>query len=785
MKVSFKKRILSVIVALSLSQVGSTHKLTIDCANKLRGATHCANGSLYGIIENVPGDYKSLVDPIHPFVMRNPARGGNGNQHPYGDAIKVAQRLSQTPGAVVSVDFADILPNWPYRWPGLQKWLDEVKSFINDKKKSGLTNWYGYEIWNEPDGTWKDADGINFNELWRQTYQVMRQNDPNEKIIGPCDSWYNENRMRSFLQYAKTNNCLPDIMCWHELSGIENVSNHLKAYRNLEKSLGIKELPITINEYCDAKHEWEGQPGSSARFIGKFERYKVDSALISWWFVPHPGRLGSLLATDTQKGAGWYFYKWYGDMTGDMVYVEPPNDNSDLVDGAACVDASQQYVSFIFGGKNDGTINASFKNLPSFIGSNANVKVEKVDWRDKDSVCPGPNTIFEKKYPVTNGQITVDITGCNGTSGYRVYITGDGSPSAGGNTGGNTGANTGANTGGNTGVNTGGNTGANTGANTGNTGNTSGNNGGYTGNTGNTGGNNGGYTGNTGNTGNTGGGYTGNTGNTGNTAPTNGNTFKIINRLSGKALSVNGDSTANEANVIQWTDNGKTSQQWIITQESNGYKIINVNANKALDVYKNSRDNGGNVIIWYDNGASNQRWNIQEVGNGYYTLQNLNSGKLLDVEKESRNDGGNVLQWVNNGNTNQQWQIVSVNGGNSGTTNQNQNQNQNVNNPQPISNATADSGSCSSRILNQGYKCCSDNCKVVYTDEDGTWGYENNQWCGCTIKSSAAANCSAKFTSLGYSCCSDNNCVVYTVDSTGNWGVENNEWCGISNSCNV
>ena len=569
------------LIVAPYNYVKATNTLTVDCNNKIRKATHCANGSLYGIIENVPSDYDSLVAPIHPFVMRNPGRGSNGNQHPYGDAIKVAKRLSATPGAVVSVDLADILPYWPYKWPGIQAWLDEIKSFIKDKQESGLTNWYGLEIWNEPDGTWKDSNGLDFHQIWKQTFDVIRQNDPNEKIIGPCDSWYNENRMRSFLQFAKANDCVPDIMCWHELSGIENVSNHIKAYRSLEISLGIPELPISINEYCDSVHELEGQPGSSARFIGKFERYKIDSAMISWWFVPHPGRLGSLLATDTRKGAGWFFYKWYGDMTGDMVYVTPPNDNSKLVDGAACVDSSQEYVSFIFGGPNDGSINANFKNIPSFIGDVANVKVEKVDWKDKDTACEGPNTIFQKQYSVKDGQISVNIQGTNESSGYRVYITkGDGS------------------------------------------------------------------------------------GDIEPYNPPSPNTFEgtytIINRHSGKALVVEADSTSNGANVIQWTENGKSSQQWVITDEGDGYKIFNINANKCLDVYENSLKDGGNVIIWSDNGNLNQRWKIQDNGSGYVTIENINSGKMLDVEKSSTADGGNVLQWGNNGDDNQQWKLVKV-----------------------------------------------------------------------------------------------------------------------------
>ena len=400
-----------------------THTLTIDCNNKLRKATHCASGSLYGLIENKPADFDSLVAPLHPYVFNNPARGSNGHQQPFGDALKVAKRLTASPGALVSIRLADILPGWPYRFPGLDNWLNEVKAFIAEKKQSGLTNWYGYEIWNEPDGTWKDPNGLSFNDLWKKTYDVIKQNDPNEKIIGPCYSWYQENKLKDFLQFTKSNNCLPDIVCWHELSGIQGASSHFQSYRKLETSLGIKELPISINEYCDEKHELEGQPGSSARFFGKFERHKIDSGMITWWFVQYPGRLGSLLANDNEKGAGWFVYQWYGEMSGDMVYVTPPNDNSELVDGAACVDSEKEYISFIVGGPNDGSINAEFKNIPSFIGSNAKVKVEKVDWTSKDTVSKGPDTVFEKNFSVSDGQLSVSIPQTNNNSGYRVYIT--------------------------------------------------------------------------------------------------------------------------------------------------------------------------------------------------------------------------------------------------------------------------------------------------------------------------------------------------------------------------
>lgn len=38
---------------------------------------------------------------------------------------------------------------------------------------------------------------------------------------------------------------------------------------------------------------------------------------------------------------------------------------------------------------------------------------------------------------------------------------------------------------------------------------------------------------------------------------------------------------------------------------------------------------------------------------------------------------------------------------------------------------------CSKNILNKGYSCCPYKCEVIYTDEDGTWGIYDNEWCGC------------------------------------------------------
>ncbi|KAL6612849.1 hypothetical protein U3516DRAFT_548831 [Neocallimastix sp. 'constans'] len=645
-------------------------------------------------------DFKTFVAPLHPFVMRNPARGGNGNQHPFGDAIKVAKRLTESPGALMSVDLPDMLPGWPYNWPGMDNWLNQVKAFIEDKKKSGLTNWYGLEIWNEPDGTWKESNG-SFNEMWKKTYDLIRQADPGEKIIGPCYSYYQENKLKDFLQYCKQNDCIPDIISWHELSGIDGVASHLKAYRNLERSLGIKELPISINEYCDAEHELEGQPGSSARFIGKFERYKVDSAMITWWFVPHPGRLGSLMATDTEKGAGWYFYQWYGDMTGDMVSVTPPNENSKNVDGAACVDASKGYVSFIFGGPNDGSINAVIKNLPTFIGSAANVKVEKVDWKSKDTPSSGPDKIFEKSYPVTNGQISVDLSGTNGSSGYRIYITGTGGAGGAGAGAGdapapapvpapgnndniannnnapnnNNNANNGFpgndNNNGNN-INNQWNNNNNNNNNQWNNNNNNNNNNQWNNNNNN---NNNQWNNNNNNNNNNDQWNNNNNNNNNNpwnnnnnNNPWNNNQWNNNNNNNNQWNNNNNNNpwnnnnnnpwnNNNNNNNNQWNNNGNVQQATTNVSQGPKYKIVNRNSNKVL-----TAGNDGNVQQWSDNGNTNQQWTMTKEGNGY-KIVNVGTNMALDVSGASKNDGSNVVVSSSNTGTNQLWSVQEIGAG--------------------------------------------------------------------------------------------------------------------------
>jgi hypothetical protein len=417
-------KILSILLFMLCSglTLQAQYTLDVDLSDKIRPVTHCASGSLYGMTETLPTDIENLVAPLKPYMFCQPPRGGNDNQHPYGSAIVVSERLESTTG-VVQITLADILKGWPYNWPGKDTWLALVRSVIEEKLASGRDNYHSYTIWNERHGTWRETNGDFYTECWVPTYNLIRSMDPSAIIVGPGDAYYNNSRISEFLTYCKNNNCMPDMLSWHQW-GSGGFASAYNNYRQLERSLNISPLPLCINEYSSQTSDpYEGCPGYSVPFIAKFERYGIESACISWWHTQYPGRLGSLLTPSNEKGGGWYLYKWYGDMSGDMIKTVPPDDYSDGIDGFGCIDEEKYFASICIGGNNTGTVNVEITGIPATFGSQVNVAVDYVTWVDKDTPVSGTNSISNTVYNVSNRSISVPVNVTSNLYAYRVHIT--------------------------------------------------------------------------------------------------------------------------------------------------------------------------------------------------------------------------------------------------------------------------------------------------------------------------------------------------------------------------
>jgi hypothetical protein len=139
---------------------------------------------------------------------------------------------------------------------------------------------------------------------------------------------------------------------------------------------------------------------------------------------------------------------------------------------------------------------------------------------------------------------------------------------------------------------------------------------------------------------------------------TAGTWYKVLNRNSGDALDINGQSTTAGAIAIQWAYWGGNNQQWSLSSLGSGYfNLTNRNSSLLLEVSGASTTNGATVDQWASNSGTHQRWQVIDIGFGYFKLINQNSGQALDVSGASTSNGANVIQWPSNGGRNQQWQI--------------------------------------------------------------------------------------------------------------------------------
>jgi hypothetical protein len=139
--------------------------------------------------------------------------------------------------------------------------------------------------------------------------------------------------------------------------------------------------------------------------------------------------------------------------------------------------------------------------------------------------------------------------------------------------------------------------------------------------------------------------------------------YRIMARHSGKALAVQSASTANSANVFQWTYGGaNTNDEWQLVDIGSGYsRLINRHSGKDLTVASASTAEGADIFQYtYGGSATNDEWQIVDVGGGYSRITNRNSGKSAEVVGGSTADGADVVQRTYGGATHQQWQLVSV-----------------------------------------------------------------------------------------------------------------------------
>lgn len=131
--------------------------------------------------------------------------------------------------------------------------------------------------------------------------------------------------------------------------------------------------------------------------------------------------------------------------------------------------------------------------------------------------------------------------------------------------------------------------------------------------------------------------------------------FRLTNVNSGRAADVSAGSTADGADVLQWSWNGGANQQWQFQDAGAGYsRVVNRNSGRCLDVSAGSTADGADVIQWACGGGANQQWRVVPVGRNFQLVAR-HSGRCLAVAGGSTADGGNIVQSTCTTATSQLW----------------------------------------------------------------------------------------------------------------------------------
>ncbi|GFJ95909.1 hypothetical protein [Phytohabitans rumicis] len=452
------KRKLAVLTAAALvlggtlstpAQADTNDVLSVDFAQTTGAFRGGATGTLYGFGDD-GAPTQALINGAH--ITNTSQKAPYGTQHPSGDAIKVEGGFFAKHGKDMYIYVQDYYPDWSYnggRRPGDDRTYNqadgtytstpngiwdylEVVEFVTEAvaTTSARPRDYVFIPFNEPDGgNWYNNWGTlkdTFLADWKATYDKIqevyaRHGLGHARIGGPGDTRWQPARSADILTYAKANNVLPDVFIWHEL-GINNLGTfraNYAAYRQLEKDLGIGPLHVNVTEYGMLRDM--GTPGQLIQWLSIMEDLKIDGQTAYWNYA---GNFNDNSARANAANAGWWMYKWYGDLEGSQtVRLTPPALNTvDTLQGIGAVDARNKRATVLYGG-GDKPVSLRLTGL-GLLGKRVDVEVREITLSGAEGVSGTPRVIKALDgVAATGGALSLDVPTYDRYAAYQVLVT--------------------------------------------------------------------------------------------------------------------------------------------------------------------------------------------------------------------------------------------------------------------------------------------------------------------------------------------------------------------------
>jgi hypothetical protein len=416
------------LIVYQITNAARATAVTIDYSVDWGAATQLASGFLHGI---------GPVYPDQKLINSLAVRAVRGAPH---DAILPSLFDSATYNRVKATG-AEIMIGTYYGYTNVYgskpkgdyvAWENYVQSFLNESTQNNF-DVFSWITWNEPDLQWA-GNIAGYKETHRRAYNVIKAWNPSAKVQAPELAVYNSETMKDFLTYCKVNNCIPDILSWHELGGTpDDIEGHTLDIKNWMLANGITPMPISVTEYQGGSIQGY-DPGLSVANIARLERSQQNGLIYGLkgncqWQGDNPdfkAGLDELADKNTLSlpTGRWYLYYWYAKATGRKVKTI---QNNDLVEAFATSDSAAKR-SIILLGNPSNTISydtpLKLSNIPSYLqnAGKVNIRVESVG-NTNGLEQHGTTILLEGNYTVTNNTVAINLPSMGIDTAYIVKVT--------------------------------------------------------------------------------------------------------------------------------------------------------------------------------------------------------------------------------------------------------------------------------------------------------------------------------------------------------------------------